>query len=193
MPDLHIIIVDDDSAVRDSLSACLERDGRRITCFPDGESLLAVVEANPPDILFLDLKMPGISGLDVLRRLAKPTFPVVMISAHADISIAVQAIKLGASNFIEKPFEPEIIEYAIREAQAFEPSLQILPATDRLAMLTERERDIALALNDGLTNKEVGYNFDISPRTVEIHRARVFEKLGVRNVAGLVRILSGRA
>jgi two-component system response regulator FixJ len=113
-----------------------------------------------------------------------------MISAHGDISVAVQAIKLGAADFVEKPFAPEAIEDAILAAQEQGRRPAAASSDNPLADLTEREREIALALNEGLTNKEIARKFDISPRTVEVHRARIFEKLGVRNVAGLVRLLN---
>jgi FixJ family two-component response regulator len=188
MPDLHIVVVDDDDAIRDSLSVFLSSKGRRISCFADGESFLAQAEKDPPGLLFLDLKMPGLSGLEVLRRLDRPRFPVIMISAHGDISVAVQAIKLGAADFVEKPFAPEAIEEAIVSLSHTSPVRTI--DGDPLESLTDRERQIALALNEGRTNKEIARDFDISPRTVEVHRARIFEKLGVRNVAGLVRLLT---
>jgi FixJ family two-component response regulator len=133
--------------------------------------------------------MPGLSGLEVLRRLARPKFPVIMISAHGDISVAVQAIKLGAADFVEKPFAPEAIEETIATLSEAVPARS--SEGNPLTTLTEREREIALALNEGQTNKEIARGFDISPRTVEVHRARIFEKLGVRNVAGLVRLLTG--
>lgn len=188
----HIVIVDDDAAIRDSLSVYLAGDGRRVTCFDSGEAFLAAATRDPPDCLFLDLKMPGLSGLDVLRRLPRPPFPVIMISAHGDVSVAVQAIKLGATDFVEKPFAPEALDEAIEEAiAATRGADDRRPAAGgRLDALTQREREIALALNEGLSNKEIARDLDISPRTVEVHRARVFEKLGVRNVAGLVRFLA---
>lgn len=190
MADLHVVVVDDDEAIRDSLSVFLSTEGRRISCYPDGEAFLATVGKDPPGLLFLDLKMPGISGLEVMRRLGRPQFPVIMISAHGDISVAVQAIKLGAADFVEKPFAPEAIEETISAlSDASHKSIRAGNANP-LKNLTERERQIALALNDGLTNKEIARDFDISPRTVEVHRARIFEKVGVRNVAGLVRLLT---
>lgn len=190
MPDFHIAIVDDDDAIRDSLEVFLGAAGRRISCFSSGDAFLSA-EADPPDLLFLDLKMPGLSGLEVLRRLGRPAFPVVMISAHGDISAAVQAIKLGARDFVEKPFAPEAIEETIAALQAEGGEQSRTHGDDPLSALTDREREIALALNEGLANKEIARQLDISPRTVEVHRARVFEKVGVRNVAGLVRLLAG--
>ena len=192
MRDLYIAVVDDDAPIRDSLEIYLSSEGRRIACFPDGEAFLAAVVSDPPDIVFLDVKMPGLSGLEVLRRLDRPSFPVIMVSAHGDISIAVQAIKLGAADFIEKPFTSQAVDEAVAAAGEKNPASAGAPAqSDPLAALTEREREIALALNEGLTNKEIARKYEISPRTVEVHRARVFEKTGVRNVAGLVRLLAG--
>ena len=191
MSEFHIAIVDDDEAIRDSLTAFLSGAGRRISSYSTGEAFLARVKADPPHFLFLDLKMPGLSGLEVLRRLARPAFPVIMISAHGDISVAVQAIKLGATDFVEKPFAPEVVEEAL-EAARDEARAPHSPALngDPLEALTEREREIALALNEGSSNKEIARAFDISPRTVEVHRARIFQKVGVRNIAGLVRLLA---
>lgn len=193
MPDLHIAVVDDDEAIRDSLKVFLSRQGRRISCYISGEAFLANFNNDPPQFLFLDLKMPSLSGLDVLRRLGRPPFPVIMISAHGDISVAVQAIKLGATDFIEKPFAPEAIEEALAAANDERDGAGAqTPDGDPLEALTERERQIALALNEGLSNKEIARECDISPRTVEVHRARIFQKVGVRNIAGLVRRLAAR-
>ncbi|MBI1365183.1 MAG: response regulator [Alphaproteobacteria bacterium] len=192
-PELHIAIIDDDDSVRDGLVTYLRSDGRRIECYANGEAFLEAVKTNPPHIAFLDLKMPGISGLDVLRRLDAPSFPIIMISAHGDVAAAVQAIKLGAADFIEKPFEVEAVDAAIESARQPNGEQESAGLEAALAVLTDRERQVALALNEGLTNKEIARELDISPRTVEVHRARIFEKTGVRNIAGLVRLLSGKA
>ena len=191
MTELHIAIVDDDPSVRDSLAIFLSGKTRTVSAHADGESFLESVSQRAPDIAFIDLKMPGLSGLEVLRRLAGPPCPGVMISAHGDISAAVQASKLGAMDFIEKPFAPEIVEEILADLQR--PPQQAgadAACGAALSALTEREREIALALNEGLTNKEVARQLEISPRTVEVHRAHIFQKVGVRNLAGLVRVLS---
>ena len=143
-------------------------------------------------VCFSISKCPAFSGRDVSPPRPRPPFPVIMISAHGDVSVAVQAIKLGATDFVEKPFAPEALDEAIEEAiAATRGADDRRPAAGgRLDALTQREREIALALNEGLSNKEIARDLDISPRTVEVHRARVFEKLGVRNVAGLVRFLA---
>ena len=185
--ELTIAITDDDDAVREGLAAVLDQPGRTLSLHAHGYSFIDEARAAPPDLAFLDLKLPQLSGLDVLRRLAPVSFPVIMISAHGDIATAVEAIRLGAFDFVEKPFTPIAIEAAL--ARALEEGG---PAEGGVALdtLTSREREIADALNRGLTNKEAAREMDISPRTVEIHRARVFAKLGVRNVAELVRLMS---
>lgn len=189
MTELTIAITDDDDAVRDALAAVLEAPGRSISVYPHGLAFLDAVKSGPPDVAFLDLKLPQLSGLDVLRRLAPVSFPVIMISAHGDIATAVEAIRLGAHDFVEKPFTPAAIEAAL--ARALEQKGQPAAGPAELDILTGREREIAEALNRGLSNKEAARELDISPRTVEIHRARVFAKLGVRNVAELVRLMAG--
>jgi two-component system response regulator DctR len=186
---VRIAVVDDDAAVREGAVLVLEGHGREVAAFSGGEAYLAHEGAF--DLTFLDLKMPGLSGFEVLRRLAERggVPPVVMISAHGDVQAAVQAMRLGAQGFVEKPFTPDDLEEAIRAAASGGER------EDRDAILeglTPREREVAVLLDEGLSNKEVANELDCSPRTVEIHRARVFEKLGVRNVAGLVRLLSGR-
>jgi FixJ family two-component response regulator len=186
---VRIAIVDDDDAVREGAALVLEREGRTITTFTGGSGFLASDE--PFDLAFLDLKMPGLSGFDVLRKLAEEerSLPVVMISAHGDIQAAVQAMKLGAHGFVEKPFTSEDLEAVIGDLTAVSDKGPGREAA--LEGLTPREREVALLLHEGLANKEVAARLGCSPRTVEIHRARVFEKLGVRNVVGLVRCLSG--
>ncbi|MBA4800822.1 MAG: response regulator transcription factor [Euryhalocaulis sp.] len=185
-----IAIVDDDDSVRESLAAALEGPERKIVLYPHGLAFLQGLKDGAPDLVFLDLKMPQLSGLDVLRRLKPLNFPVIMISAHGDISAAVQAVKLGAFDFIEKPFTPAMLDAAV--ARALDKSAED-DSGAALEALTGREREVARALNDGLTNKEIARELDVSPRTIEIHRARVFSKLGVRNVAGLVKLLSERS
>lgn len=187
---MRIAVVDDDDAVREGAALVLEQDDREVVAFSGGEAFLDHGAAF--DLTFLDLKMPGLSGLEVLRRLGErgTVPPVVMISAHGDVQAAVQAMRLGARGFVEKPFTPEDLEEAVDDVKA---NGAVGPGREALlSALTAREREVALLLDEGLSNKDVAARLSCSPRTVEIHRARVFEKLGVRNVAGLVRLLSGR-
>ncbi|GGY45494.1 response regulator transcription factor [Parvularcula lutaonensis] len=187
-----IAIVDDDDSLREAALLVLDRTGREISGFESGEAFLATGSESDWDVVFLDLKMPGPSGFDVLRDLSrrgKPDYPVVMISAHGDVKAAVQAMRLGAVSFIEKPFSAEELEAAITEARETS-ELGSAARQEALSRLTPREKEVAELLNEGLSNKEVALELDCSPRTVEIHRSRVLDKLGVRNVAGLVRLLS---
>ncbi|NRA31405.1 MAG: response regulator transcription factor [Parvularculaceae bacterium] len=188
---MRIAIVDDDDAVREGAVIVLEGEGREVTAFPNGTSFLAQEPAF--DIVFLDLKMPDTSGFDVLRELQRDgqlPCPVVMISAHGDVQAAVQAMRLGASGFVEKPFTATDLEQSLSMATS-EPA-EAASRDAVLGNLTPREKEVALLLDQGLSNKEVARELSCSPRTVEIHRSRVFEKLSVRNVAELVRLLSAR-
>jgi len=187
-----IAIVDDDISVREGASLVLDNGERAISTFASGDEFL---EAGAADwsIVFLDLKMPGRTGFDVLKELRDEqgtiAFPVVMISAHGDVAAAVQAMRLGAFGFVEKPFTPEMLEEAIAEIETADQQIKEQREA-LLSALTPREREVAEHLNEGLSNKEVALKLACSPRTVEIHRARIFKKLSVRNVAGLVRRLS---
>lgn len=185
---MKIAIVDDDAAVREAIAVVLEAPTREVMAYADGASFLAA--SGSADIVFLDLRMPGLSGFEVLRALGQRGGhpPVVMISAHGDVKAAVEAMRLGAAGFIEKPFTPDDLETAIQEATGTVPPPA--PQRELLDRLTAREREVALLLFEGLSNKEVALRLACSPRTVEIHRARIFEKIGVKNVAGLVRRLS---
>lgn len=184
---LHIAVTDDDDAVRDALAAVLEGPGRAIHTHAHGLAFIESLDEFTPDAAFLDLKMPVLTGLDVLRRIGRVPFPIIMVSAHGDIATAVEAVRLGAYDFVEKPFTPDVIETALERALSRDSEAS---SPEAFITLTEREAEIAHALNRGLTNKEIAREFDISPRTVEIHRARVFGKLGVRNVAGLDRLMA---
>ncbi|MEL6365750.1 MAG: response regulator [Pseudomonadota bacterium] len=186
MSTLLIAVVDDDPAVRDSLAAFLEGPGREIATYETGDAFLDAIERSPPGLVFLDLKMPGRSGLDVLKHLSPPPMPVIMVTAHGDVPAAVEALKLGAADFMEKPFAPEAVEEAVDGAMRSRAEGN----PEALEPLTPREREIAASLAEGRSNKEVARALDISHRTVEAHRARIFEKLGVRNVAGLVRLFA---
>ncbi|MEO1656668.1 MAG: response regulator [Pseudomonadota bacterium] len=194
MPEtLRVAVVDDDDSVRDSAVLVLNGVGHDAVGYKTGDQFLEEGSEEAWSAVFLDLKMPGRTGLEVLQDLqAQHTtlpYPVLMISAHGDIQVAVQAMKLGASSFIEKPFTAEQLTEAVVDVSS--PKEGTLPDSEILSELTPREREVAELLTEGLSNKEVGRTLDCSPRTVEIHRARVLKKLGVRNVAGLVRLMVG--
>lgn len=192
---LKVFIADDDSAVRDALAMIFEMDGFAVKTFPEGSSLLSAVAGNRPDCIILDVHMPGRSGLDVLNELG-PGFsaPIFMISGQGDIPMAVEAIKKGAHDFIEKPFDADTVVSRVREAlearsrrqNGGSQSLHAFPGEDQL---TPREREVLVEIAQGASNKEAGRHLGISPRTIEVHRARIMEKLGARNTADLVRIV----
>ena len=194
MPDvLRVAVVDDDDSVRESATLVLSGVGHEAVGFQSGDHFLEEGSDQDWSAVFLDLKMPGRTGLQVLQDLLTQhqtlPYPILMISAHGDIQVAVQAMRLGASSFIEKPFTADQLTDAVLDVAP--PEGHIVPPISGLDDLTPREREVANLLKDGLSNKEVGRALDCSPRTIEIHRARVLKKLGVRNVAGLVRLMVG--
>lgn len=193
----ELIVVDDDVAVRDALRLVFEMEGFRVSVFPDGPSFLAGVKTRKPDCIILDVHMPGKTGIEVLNELG-PEFqvPVFMISGQGDIPMAVEAIKLGAHDFIEKPFDADTVVNRINETlqaraekaakAGGESGLGPFAGEDQL---TPREREVLERIALGASNKEAGRQLGISPRTIEVHRARIMEKLGARNTADLVRIV----
>lgn len=194
--DGDIYIVDDDSAVRDALRLVFELEGYRVSVFPDGGSFLNAVKLKTPSCVILDVHMPGRSGLDILNELgAQYAAPVFMISGQGDIPMAVEAIKHGAHDFIEKPFDADTVVERVRDAIAARrrggqrTGEAILGAFLGEEQLTPREREVLERIALGASNKEAGRQLGISPRTIEVHRARIMEKLGARNTADLVRIV----
>ncbi|QCI64342.1 response regulator transcription factor [Phreatobacter stygius] len=193
-----LFIVDDDAAIRDALAILFEQSGFRVTTFADGPATLIALQHRAPDAILLDVHLPGPSGLDVLRQLnaRKFTGPVVMISGHADIPMAVEAIKAGAVDLVEKPFDADKVIVQViqalavnarRRAERADPVAALGP--DGASLLTPRERDVLQELVRGASNKEAGRSLGISPRTIEVHRARIMEKLGAKNAADLVRVI----
>ena len=193
--DAVVMIVDDDAAVRDSLAVLLSTAGLEVETYASGEEFLDAWDPVKTGCLVLDIRMPGISGLDLLERLnaSRSRIPVVIITGHGDVKIAVKAMKLGAVDFIEKPFKYEVIIGSIRDAlqreeQDRDREVQVASYLECLALLTERERQIYDFMVQGDPNKVIAAKLDISPRTVEIHRAHVMEKLQVRNLSQLVKM-----
>jgi FixJ family two-component response regulator len=193
----EIFVVDDDPAVRDTLSMVLSAAGYEVICFADGAALLAVARNRTPACILLDVHIPGKSGLDILKELHGEDYPapIFMISGQGDISMAVSAIKNGALDFIEKPFRgTEIVgrlneaigAYARRHAQNSSIATLHFPGREPL---TRREREVLEQFTSGASNKEAGRTLGISPRTIEDHRANIMKKLGARNAADLVRIV----
>ena len=196
----EIFVVDDDPAVRDTLSMVLSAGGYEVICFADGAALLAVARGRTPSAILLDVHIPGKSGLDILKELHGEDYPapIFMISGQGDIAMAVSAIKSGALDFIEKPFRgSEIVArldeaigaYARRQTQnAASSNIATLHFPGR-EPLTRREREVLEQFTTGASNKEAGRTLGISPRTIEDHRANIMKKLGAKNAADLVRIV----
>ena len=189
-----VIIVDDDEAVRDSLSFLLDVAGYRTRAFASGtallEALLPPLAAADAGCLLLDVRMPEIDGVTTLERLRAAGFqlPAIIMTGHADVPLAVRAMKAGARDFIEKPFSDGAILAAVAQALEAEANTPGHAALARVATLTPREREVLAGLVAGLPNKSIAYDLGISPRTVEIHRAHVMEKLEARSLSELVRL-----
>ena len=193
--DRLVYVVDDDEAVRDSLSLLLEARGYTVRSFAGAPEFLAAARALRPGCLIADIRMPEMDGLELQQRLIERglPFPLIMITGHGDVPLAVRAMKAGAIDFIEKPFTAQTILNSVAAAlvRVAEPHGQdeiALAAAARLTLLTPREREVLQCLLVGLPNKSIAYDLAISPRTVEIHRARVMEKMQADSLSHLVRL-----
>jgi two-component system response regulator FixJ len=197
MPDsIHIALIDDDAAVRDALQLYFTRKRINTTCFPAAEDFLEAVNGCEPfDCIVADVRMPGISGLDLVKHLNDRgcVRPIILITGHGDIDMAVSAVKAGAFDFIEKPFDESRLLAGIRDAvekgrERVNETLHLEKMQARLASLSMRQRQVMELAAAGLSNKEIASKLNISPKTVENHRAWVMERIGAHNIAELVRI-----
>jgi FixJ family two-component response regulator len=194
-----IFIVDDDVDVRAVLSAVFSRSGYAVTALADGAALIKAARTQTPACILLDVYMPGRSGLDVLKELNADEYaaPILMMSGQGDIPMAVEALKSGALDFIEKPFNSETVLSRVRGAiEAWERRRNNLNASKIRAsrfpgrdLLTQREIDVLDQISIGASSKEAARQMGISFRTVEVHRSRIMEKLGARNSVDLMRIV----
>lgn len=192
-----VYVVEDDEAVQKSICALLGAHGHATMPFQSAEDFLASYEPGRKSCLVLDLRLPGMSGTHLQKRLAElgAALPTIIVTAHGDIPLAVEAMRAGAIDFIEKPAQPDQLLEAIRvaadliegRARAEVPKKIV---TDRLGRLTERERQVLGHLLQGKLSKEIAAELGISQRTVEVHRARVREKMQARGIADLIRMLS---
>lgn len=193
---LPVFVVDDDAAVRDALRLLLKLEGYAPSCFADGDSFLEAIGGAEPACVVLDLNLPGLPPLALLEQLAARHFgaPVLVISGQPDIGIAVAAIKRGACDYLEKPFSAAALMARVRAAvtdwrQAQAAAASGLGDFAGRERLTRREGEVLAEVVRGASNKEAGRHLRISPRTVEVHRARIMDKLGARNTAELMRIV----
>lgn len=188
-----VYLVDDDDAVRDALALLLRSVGLRSAGFGDPQQFLAQLAPQTIGCVVLDIRMPGISGLDVLARLAEASdLPVVMLTGHANVDLCRRAFKGGAMEFLQKPVDDDIfldaVQTAVRGHIASRERLAVTQAaSERLARLSTREHEVFERIVQGLSNKDIAREFDLSPRTVETYRANVFAKLEADSLAQLIR------
>lgn len=193
--DYPIYLVDDDESVRRSVGFMLKTSGFMVESFESGAEFLKEVRSLDPGCVLLDIQMPEVDGLEVQAELRERgiTSPVIVMTGHGDVEVAVRAMKAGAVDFIEKPFAKETMVEAIGEAfdrldRSSAKSKRREEAELLVNGLTPREYEVLVGLTKGHPNKTIGYDLDISPRTVEIHRANLMKKLDVYNLSDLLRI-----
>jgi len=192
-----VYIIDDDEAILESLDALFSSVGMKVATFASAQVFLDFLDRqSSPCVgcLLVDVQMPGLSGLELQAQLAQrqPHLPVIVITGHGDIAMAVRAMKAGAKDFIEKPFNEqtllEQVQACLAENRRTQQELDELQATQtRLAQLTQRERSVLALLMQGKPSKMIADNLGISPKTVDVHRSNIMDKVGVRSLAELIR------
>lgn len=188
-------VIDDDCAMRDSLDFLLASAGFSVRLFESAEAFLAAQPLPAEGCVVSDIRMRGLDGIELLRRLRATgyTMPVIVMTGHGDVPLAVEAMKLGAIDFIEKPFDGEAMITAVRGALASDASGNAAHGgddelTSRIASLSQREAQVLQGLINGQTNKEIAREFDLSPRTVEVYRAKLMTKMQAGSISELVRL-----
>ena len=190
-----VYVIDDDEAMRDSLSFLLDSSGYSVTLFDDAQRFLDALPGLTFGCVLSDVRMPGIDGIELLKlmKTQHSPFPILIMTGHGDVPLAVEAMKLGAVDFLEKPFEDDrlitMIETAIRRAEPAARSEAVSQdIAARVASLSPRERQVMEGLVAGLSNKLIAREYDISPRTIEVYRANVMTKMQAGSLSELVRL-----
>ena len=188
-------VVDDEEAIRRSIGFMLKTSGFAVHSYSSGDDFLAAVKSAEVGCVLMDIRMPGMDGLEVHEEMRRRgiTLPVVVLTGHGDVNLAVRAIKGGAVDFIEKPFEKATLIHAIEDAfrrieETNKDQVDADEARTRLAVLTPRERDVLEGLVRGDPNKTIAYALGISTRTVEVHRTNLMAKLGRRSLSDVLRL-----
>lgn len=197
MADPVIHIIDDDEAIRDSLDYLLAAASMMVCTYASADEFLTRLDALDPGCIVTDVRMPGMSGLELVRVLAERgmAHPVIVITGHGDVSMAVEAMRAGAIDFLEKPFEHEALLGSIRFAlsgalRADQSQAEKLRLRAILETLSPREQDVLQGVVDGKMNKVIAFDLGISPRTVEVYRANMMSKTGARGLSELVRMVT---
>ncbi len=196
MPNEPVVhVVDDDAAIRDSLAFLLDTANLVSRTYESAAALLAHAADLEPGCIVTDVRMPDMNGLEMVRRLSEIGIrhPVIVMTGHADVPLAIEAVRAGVKDFIEKPFDDDALLASIRsaiadQAQAAEQAGRETELRDRLASLSSRERQVLDGLVAGQANKVIAYDLEISPRTVEVYRANVMTKMQARSLSELVRM-----
>jgi len=191
-----VFVVDDDAAVCRALELLMRSVGLRAETYPSAEDFLEVFDAERPGCLLLDLRMPGMSGIDLQQQLAErgSALPVIVLTGHAEVPVAVQMMKAGAADFIEKPFQDQLLidrvhECLAHDARQREQARMAETIDARLSRLSPREHQVVEGVMAGKPSKAIASELGISPKTVDVHRARVMDKVGVGSLAELVRLV----
>lgn len=194
-PKRTVHLVDDEDSIRKSAGFMLKTSGFALQTYASGIAFLKAVKTAEPGCILLDVRMPGMDGLEVQEVLAERgiTMPVIVLTGHGDVGIAVRVMKAGAVDFLEKPFEKSALLASIGVAfsrldKSDARSLREAEARVRVAVLTPREREVLIGLANGFPNKTIAYDLDISTRTVEVHRANLMTKLEVHSLSDALRI-----
>lgn len=195
-----IRIVDDDGDLRDALLYMLSQEGWEAVAFPDAESFLRSAAPSAPGVLILDVRMPGMSGIELRRELRRRGFeqPVIFLTAHGDIDMAVEELRHGAFHFLQKPLDPEKLLSAVAQAVEADRRKRLgMPPVEeiraRIASLRPREREVMALLAQGFLNADIAARLGLSVRTVEAHRAAAYVKLQVKNAAEAAQLLAAAA